>query len=90
MANLEEYNKINHSGPNHYARRTITTSWVLGHTSNHHTGVAVFWNEIENKLACFSQVWPHDGWQEYDELDFCREHSPWSAPSDEWLFIGEI
>ena len=83
MAKFNEYNYFNKEN------FSVCNSWILCPTLNHYEGIAVFWNEETNRLACFSKTWPHDGWMEFDE-GICSEHEPWECLNDEWQFIGEI
>lgn len=94
MANFRPYNE---SGVEGYfdgkpLERYILRTWILGWTSKHDDGVAVFWHEERNELAVFSQCFPHRGWQEYtrEKPTFANEHQPWEPPGDDWLFIGEL
>jgi hypothetical protein len=89
MREFESYNSQFESHSNDV--RTIGKSWVISPTNGHHEKVSVWWNEIRNKIAVISNVWPHEGLEEYDQ-GFCKEHYPWEPPSylDGWHFIGEL
>ena len=89
---FEEYNKQfgESSTQKVYAART----WIICPTDKHSEGVNVWWNPETNRLAVFSNTWPHDGLMEYpdresNELVFKREHAPWQMPLG-FIFIGEL
>ncbi len=83
---FDEYNRMHADW-----KYGILKTWVLCPTNNHYSGVAVFWHEETNRLSCFSQSWPHDGWLEFWDGKINFEHTPWDFFSEPgWFFIGEL
>ncbi len=89
MGVFDLYNSQFESHSNEIRRHTM--SWVICPTDNHHEKVSVWWNEERNSLAVISNVWPHEGLEEYDNK-FCKEHYPWEMPDykNGWHFIGDL
>jgi hypothetical protein len=94
MESMREYKKFWADRRSWRAHEFISTTWIKIHTGSHREGVTVWWNPECNLLSCFSQSWPHDGWQEYIQDDgstkFVFEHEPWRAPQHPWIYIGDL
>ncbi len=93
--NDEVFRVYNSQFKDEWKKIRSNNSWVICPTNNH-DGVSVWWNEEDNALAVISNVWPHSGYQEYQNENgnykFVKEHFPWEMPDYQygWHFIGEL